>query len=97
MRRSACFGLGLLLTTFFPLAALGAEAEKGMKLRLDTAVRTALTNNLGIMIQKDDVDAAAGARQAAEGEFDILATGEAGAAGQEYAPLVSGACSPGKK
>ena len=91
MRRSVCFGLGLLLTAFLPLAALGAEAEKSMELSLEEAVRTALTNNLGIMIRKDDVDAATGARLAAEGEFDILATGEAGAAGQEYAPLVSGA------
>ena len=83
MRRSVSYGLGLLLTVFLPLAAFGAEADKDMKLGLDEAVRTALANNLGIMIRKDDIDAAAGARQAAEGEFDILATGEAGAAGQE--------------
>ncbi len=90
MRRLICYGLGLLLTAH-PIAAPAAETDPGQRLGIDEAVRTALASNLGIMIKKDEVDAAAGTRQAAEGEFDILATGEAGAAGQQYAQLVSGA------
>lgn len=90
MRRFLSCGLGLLLTAH-SFAVNAAQTDTGIKLGIDEAVATALANNLGIMIQKDEVDAAAGARQAAEGEFDILATGEAGAAGQQYAQLVSGA------
>jgi len=90
MRRLICFSLGLSLFVFTPCASPGAETPATTQLSLEDAVRAALANNLGIMIQKDDVDAAAGARQAAEGEFDVLATGEAGAAGQEYAQLASG-------
>lgn len=66
----------------------GDTAPDGVKLTLADAVQQALANNLGLQLQKDDVAAAEGAKEAAEGEFDILAKAEGGAASKELTPLV---------
>ncbi len=59
------------------------------ELSLDEAVRLTLANNLNLQLQKDDVEAAAGARQAAGGAFDVLFNAEGGAAGSQLTPLVA--------
>ena len=80
---------GLLIIPVFPSVCLaGPEAADGVKLTLADAVQQALANNLGLQLQKDDVSAAEGAQQAAEGEFDVIAKAEGGAQEKEYTPLI---------
>ena len=85
------------MRTFMPLFVLliliaapptTGRAADSTQLTVAAAVQTALANNLGLQLQKDDVEAAAGVRQAATGEFDVFFTGEAGVAGQQY-PLLA--------
>ncbi|KJR97544.1 MAG: hypothetical protein VR65_23290 [Desulfobulbaceae bacterium BRH_c16a] len=66
----------------------GDPAADGIKLTLDEAVQQALANNLGLQLQKDDVAAAEGAMETAEGEFDFVVNAEGGAGRTELAPLV---------
>jgi len=81
--------VGLLIIPVFPSVCLaGPGTADGVKLTLVDAVQQALANNLGLQLQKDEVTAAEGAKQAAEGEFDIIATAEGGAQEKEYTPLV---------
>lgn len=80
--------ISISLICFNSTAARAAEATKEVRLSLTEAVRLALVNNLGMQLQKDDVEAAQGARQAAKGEFDVLFTGEGGAEGNKLTPLV---------
>ena len=75
----------LILIATSPITGRAAESTK---LTVAEAVATALANNLGLQLQKDDVEAAAGIREAAGGEFDVYFTGEAGVAGQQY-PLLA--------
>jgi outer membrane protein TolC len=70
------------------LCRAGNPPADGVRLTLADAVQQALASNLGLQLQKDDVDAAKGVREAAEGEFDIIARGEGGAASKEYTPLI---------
>lgn len=91
MRTLVLLTITLVLIFGQPTASQAAENTESVQLSLNEAVRRALANNLGLQLQKDDVEAAEGAREAATGEFDILLTGEAGAAGKEYQPLVTGA------
>ena len=86
--RKIVFIIGLLVTFFSPAECMAEAAAEGVRLGLDEAVREALANNLGLQLRKDDVESAAGARQAAEGEFDIIARAEGGARQKEYAPLI---------
>lgn len=89
MRIFFYLGIGLLLVPLFPSSCLaGPGSSDGVTLTLAEAVQQALANNLGLQLQKDEVDAATGARQAAEGEFDVVAKAEGGAQEKEYAPLV---------
>ncbi len=76
----ACSVFLLLIAAPPPASRAGESTE----LTVAAAVRIALENNLGLQLQKDDVEAAAGVREAAGGEFDIFFTGEAGIGGQEY-------------
>jgi len=75
----------LILIAAPPTAGRVAESTQ---LTVTEAVAAALANNLGLRLQKDDVEAAAGVREAAGGEFDVFFTGEAGVAGQQY-PLLA--------
>jgi outer membrane protein TolC len=90
MRISTSLIIALLLITTQTANASAAGTADTVKLSLADAVDQALANNLGLHLQKDDVEAAEGAKEAARGEFDILFTGEGGAAGQENAPLATG-------
>lgn len=90
MRILACIFTGLLLLPPSFVQAGASPAAGGVNLTLAEAVQQALANNLGLQLQKDDVDAAQGAREAAEGEFDIIAKGEGGAESQEKTPLIPG-------
>jgi outer membrane protein len=83
------FGL-LLLQTFASTGKAEAEPVAGVKLTLAKAVQLALANNIGLQLQKDDVSSAEGAREAAEGEFDIIAKGEGGAEDLQKTPLIPG-------
>lgn len=84
-----CFGL-LFLSTFAATGRAWAEPVDGAKLTLAEAVQLALANNIGLQLQKDDVSSAEGAKEAAEGEFDIIAKGEGGAESLEKMPLIPG-------
>lgn len=89
MRTLAYLFISLLLIPFFPSVCMAeATAADGVKLSLEEAVQQALANNLGLQLRKDDVVSAEGARQAAEGEFDIVTSAEGGARQKEYAQLV---------
>ncbi len=83
--------IGLLCIPSLPT---GSRAEENQpekhELSLAEAVRLTLANNLNLQLQKDDVEAAKGERQAAEGKFDVLFNGEGGAAGNELTPLLPG-------
>jgi outer membrane protein len=80
---------GLLLSVP-SVAAAGSQSAGGAELTLAEAVRQALANNIGLQLQRDDVAAAEGAKEAAEGEFDVIAKGEGGAERKEKTPLVTG-------
>lgn len=83
--------IALVLVVVAPTACLAAvQADGGVKLTLAEAVQSALANNIGLQLQKDDVNSAEGAKQAAEGEFDVVAKGEGGAESQEKTPLIPG-------
>jgi outer membrane protein len=91
MRILKYFIISLLLLPGFPSTVMaGAEPGNGDKLTLAEAVQLALANNIGLQLQKDDVNSAEGAREAAEGEFDIIAKGEGGAESLEKTPLIPG-------
>ncbi len=87
--------LVLIGIVFSPILSQAGTKEDGLvhgaRLTLVEAVQQAMVNNLGLQLQKDDVNSAEGAKEAAEGEFDIIASGEAGAESQEKTPLISGA------
>ncbi len=87
MRRTV-FIIGLFVIPFFPSECMAEAAAEGVRLTLSEAVREALANNLGLQLRMDDVASAEGARQEAEGEFDIIATAEGGARQTEYARLI---------
>lgn len=91
MRISLSLIIGLFLIAAQTANASAAETADAVRLSLADAVTQALANNLGLHLQKDDVEAAKGAEEAAKGEFDILFTGEGGLAGQENPALVAGA------
>ncbi len=79
---------------FWPAPVMsGAEGLPAVpvKLSLAEAVQQALVNNIGLQLQKDEVDSAEGAKQAAAGDFDVVATGEGGAESEEQTPLIEGA------
>ncbi len=91
MRILKFFFISLLLLPAFPSTVMaGAEPGSGVKLTLTEAVQLALANNIGLQLQKDDVNSAEGAKEAAEGEFDIIAKGEGGAESLEKTPLIPG-------
>ncbi len=89
MRKLPALTTCLLLLFMLPVPG-GAEesGREGVPLSLNEALRLALANNLGLQLQKDDVEAAAGTRQAADGEFDVLLTGEGVTAGIKRTPLI---------
>ncbi len=76
-----------LLLPMVPACGWAGEATK---LTLAEAVQQALVNNLGLQLQKDDVAAAEGVKEAAEGDFDILAKSEGGAGSKELALIAPG-------
>ncbi|MBU1565714.1 MAG: TolC family protein [Proteobacteria bacterium] len=80
--------IGIFLLPVF--CSAGVEPANGVKLSLAQAVKLALANNIGLQLQKDDVSSAEGVKEAAEGEFDIIAKGEGGAESQEKKPLIPG-------
>lgn len=84
-----CFSL-FLLPTFSGPDRAEAETVGGAELTLAEAVELALANNIGLQLRKDDVSAAQGAKEAAEGEFDIVAKGQGGAESQEKTPMIAG-------
>ncbi len=79
--------VSVLLLSAFPSTV---TAGSGVKLTLAEAVQLALANNIGLQLQKDDVNSAEGAKEAAEGEFDIIAKGEGGAESLERTPVIPG-------
>jgi outer membrane protein TolC len=85
MRPLIACSVFLLLIASLPAAG---RAGENTELTVAAAVRIALENNLGLQLQQDDVEAAAGVREAAGGEFDVFFSGEAGIGGQEY-PLLA--------
>lgn len=89
MRAIVYLLISLLLVPLCPSVCLaGPGPADGATLTLAEAVQQALANNLGLQLQKDEVTAAEGAKQAAEGEFDIIANAEGGAQEKEYTPLI---------
>ncbi len=83
--------ISLLLLPGFPSTVMaGNEPGTGVTLTLAEAVQLALANNIGLQLQQDDVNSAEGAKEAAEGEFDIIAKGEGGAESLEKTPLIPG-------
>jgi outer membrane protein TolC len=80
----------LLLLIFASNGRADAVPVDGAKLTLAEAVQVALANNIGLQLQKDDVSSAEGAKEAAGGEFDIIAKGEGGAEGLKKTPLIPG-------
>ena len=91
MRILKYFIISLLLLPGFPSTVIaGAEADKGVKLTLAEAVQLALANNIGLQQQQEDVNSAEGAKEAAEGEFDVIAKAEGGAENLEKTPLIAG-------
>ncbi|MFH0783649.1 MAG: TolC family protein [Pseudomonadota bacterium] len=91
MRISTCLFIGLFVMPLLPAAGFAeAGPSPGVKLTLTDAVQLALVNNIGLQLQKDDVVSAKGAKEAAEGEFDIIAKSEGGAANKKMTPLVQG-------
>ena len=83
--------IALLVLPSLPTSSAAVEnTQEKQKLSLAEAVRLALANNLGLQLQKDDVEAARGARQTAEGEFDVLISGEGGVAGRQLIPEIPG-------
>lgn len=83
--------IGLLVLSSLPTSSAAEEnPQRDQELSLTEAVRLALANNLGLQLQKDDVEAARGARQEEEGEFDVLVSGEGGAEGRELIPEIPG-------
>jgi outer membrane protein TolC len=91
MRILITFIIGFLVLPSLPTSSAAEEnTQEKQELSLTEAVRLALANNLGLQLQKDDVEAAQGARQAAEGEFDVLVSGEGGAEGRELIPAIPG-------
>ncbi len=83
--------ISLLFLPGFPSTVMaGNEPGTGVTLTLAEAVQLALANNIGLQLQQDDVNSAEGAKEAAEGEFDIIAKGEGGAESLEKTPLIPG-------
>ena len=72
------------------LVPVSAEAEqKSIDLSLAEAVETALLQNLGLKLSREDVLQAEGAALAAEGTFDYQLTGEVGATGSNETPVTT--------
>ena len=89
MRISKYVLIGLLFISSLPAVCLAVDSvTDGVQLTLAEAVQQALASNLGLQLQKDDVAAAEGAKETAEGEFDMIAKAEGGAESKEYEPLI---------
>lgn len=85
MVRSLTSLLAVLTLLFLPGSAFAADPAR---LTLAEAVRQAMANNLGLQLQKDEVEAARGLSEAAGGEFDVLLKGEGSAGSKESALYV---------
>ena len=80
----------LLLILVILLAPVSAKAEqKPINLPLAEAVETALLQNLGLQLSREDVLQAEGAALAAEGTFDYQLFGEVGATGRSDTPVTT--------
>src|SRR5210317_37859 len=77
---------GLCLSLYFAASVSGAE-QQSINLSLGEAVQTALLNNLGLRLSKENVVSAEGTAQAAEGTFDYQLAGEIGAGGKSETPI----------
>lgn len=79
-----------LLSLLFLLAVMPASAEqKAIELHLAEAVETALLQNLGLRLSREDVLQAEGAALAAEGTFDYQLFGEVGATGRDETQITT--------
>lgn len=80
--------LSLLLLLAMLCASESAPAEQKMiDLPLAEAVETALLQNLGLRLSREDVQQAAGVALEAEGAFDYQLTGDVGATGKNETPV----------
>lgn len=77
-----------VLALIFTAVPVSAE-QKPIDLRLAEAVETALLQNLGIRLSREDVQQAEGAALAAEGTFDYQLFGEVGATGKNVTPVTT--------
>jgi len=71
------FGL-MLCAVLWNVSAV--RAQEPVSMTIDTAVETALRENLGLQLDRLDIDTAQGARTAAEGAFDAALTASASGA-----------------
>jgi outer membrane protein TolC len=85
MLRSICLLLAALTLILLPGAVFAAEA---LRLTLAEAVQQAMANNLGLQMQMNEVEAARGLSEAAQGEFDVLLKGEGSAGRKESARYI---------
>jgi outer membrane protein len=67
----------------FILVPRAVFAAAALRLTVAEAVQQAMANNLGLQVQKNEVDAARGLSEAAQGEFDVLLKGEGNAGSKE--------------
>jgi len=73
----------------FILPAAASADQKPIQLSIAEAVETALLQNLGLKLSREDVVQAEGTVLSAEGAFDYQLFGEIGATGKDEAPVTS--------
>jgi len=67
-----------------------AQEKQSLSITVKSAVEQALANNLNLKLKKEDVQVSEGEAYAAEGQFDILLSAEAGGQSEELTPLIPG-------
>ncbi len=80
----------VILLLCCPNSVFALTDTEAIPMSLKNAVELALANNLGLQLQKDEVEAAEGAALSASGKFDIYFDTELGAKSQQLTPLISG-------
>ena len=79
-----------VLVLVFVLTALSAAAqEEAIELRIANAIETALLQNLGLRLSREDVMQAEGEALSAEGTFDYQLSADIGATGTDQDPMTS--------
>lgn len=81
----------LAVICVFILPGTVFSTEMNRSIGLTEAIETALSNNLNLKLQKEDVNSASGGILRSKGDFDIMLMAELAAQSEESTPLYSGA------